>query len=557
MASKINVEVNKTSQTFDAGTTLSEAIIKTGAPYVSGAFVCLVKKQKEEDAFFTKEYILQTTKGPLIIELKDPTSVSSKMWIEKFKSLSPLRILLETTNTVSFGPFQSRYDMEKGMKKFKKYDVLFSAGGFDTDKTTLVISKKEHYAEYGVPKDGTFATLIAGRTNLEKLTKGDVIQTIEPYVEQKNAFGEGIYTDDLTIRLEDGDRLITFADIDMSPHSPHGTETFYALVEKGTFSVDSTANAFRSDDTLQSEPCDYENFEPRKIGTISMRTAGNGRTRFYISTADRASSLLHSVVGHVTSGMELVYFSKKGTKFTVETSPPYISLLGRSVEESKNVLDAINIELTVEGYDGKDNVIVTQTPATTIEILREGKVKVAAVQRSKLIEVEFYYDAAPKSVEFFRHSIDLKTQPVGSLVASMIYDETFIFKAEKGAERYKEIMPENTPKEMVKACHLGITNQSAKRMGFIGVRLTDESMFGPTGEKFDATNIIGCILNPENLKGLLEGDRIYIKEIGAPKKTLADAEDKKIPADTEDKKISADIENENSAKENPEKSARD
>ena len=180
--------------------------------------------------------------------------------------------------------------------------------------------------------------------------------------------------------------------------------------------------------------------------------------------------------------------------------------------------------MEINGYDGKDSVIVAQKPTTTLEILREAKVTVTTVPKSKLIEVEFYYDEAPKSVEFFRHSIDLKTQPVGSLPASMIYDETYIFKAEKQAEKYKEIMPENTPKTTVKACDIGITNQSAKRVGYIGVRLADESMFGPTGEKFEATNIIGRILNPENLKNIAEGDYIYIKEIGA-RQTTARTED--------------------------------
>ena len=125
----------------------------------------------------------------------------------------------------------------------------------------------------------------------------------------------------------------------------------------------------------------------------------------------------------------------------------------------------------------------------------------------------FYYDKAPKSVEFFRHAIELKTHPVGVLPVSMVYDDTFIFKAEKEAERYKEIMPENTPGDVVLSGELGITNQSAKRMGYVGVRLTDEDMFGPTGEKFGATNIIGKVLTPEKLRSLREGDVIYVREI--------------------------------------------
>ena len=515
MVSKINVEVNGTVYSFDKNITPAKAIEETNAPYVSGACVCIVKEQKKEKAAPMKEYVIQTTKGILVIELLDPSSVSSKIWMQSFESLSSCPILFESSDALSFGPFETNYDIQRGSKRYHKYDVILSAGGFDTSKTTLIIAKREHYADYGTPEGGAFAVLVAGRTNLEKIDKGDLIESVSPYSEECDVMGEGVCTADLSVPLEDGDRLITFAEIEMSPHSPLGAETFYALTKDGTFKTNSSAVAFRSDDTLKGEPCEYENFEPRKIGAVSIRTAGAGRGRVYISTANRASSLLHSVIGHVVSGTELSYFSKDGDKFTIETSPPHLLLLGRSVEESNVVLKAIGIQMEINGYDGKDSVIVAQKPTTTLEILREAKVTVTTVPKSKLIEVEFYYDEAPKSVEFFRHSIDLKTQPVGSLPASMIYDETYIFKAEKQAEKYKEIMPENTPKTMVKACDIGITNQSAKRVGYIGVRLADESMFGPTGEKFEATNIIGRILNPENLKNVSEGDYIYIKEIGA------------------------------------------
>lgn len=526
MASKINVIVNGTSHTFEDKITPAEIIRKTGAPYVSGAGVCIVKKKEEEQQIQTREYVLQTTKGPLVIELKDPQSPSAQIWINQYKEMAPMSILMESGEAVSFGPFAADFDFVRGNKRYRKYDVIFSAGSFDTSKTTLIFSKKDHYAEYGAPEDGAFAVLIAGRTNLDKIDKGDMIQSVEPYVEQKDAYGDGYCTTDLSVPLEDGDRLITVAEIEMSPHSPQGTETFFAIVKDGTFRIDATAHAFRSDDTLKGEPCEYENFEPRKIGAVCLRTAGAGRGRAYISTADRASSLLHSVIGHVTAGMELPYFAGPGDKFTVETAPPRLLLLGHTIGESKELLDALGIEMKISGFEGADNIIVAQSPATTIEILREGAVTVTTVPVSKLIEVEFYYDQAPKSVEFFRHSIDLKTQPVGSLPVSMVYDETYIFKAEKQAEKYKEILPENTPDKIVPAFDIGITNQSAKRMGYIGVRLADETLFGPTGEKFEATNIIGRVLNPENLKNIEEGDVIYIKEIGA----------REMPSESEEEK---------------------
>ena len=96
----------------------------------------------------------------------------------------------------------------------------------------------------------------------------------------------------------------------------------------------------------------------------------------------------------------------------------------------------------------------------------------------------------------------------------MLYEViTYLFRTEKEAVKYKEVLPENTPTGTVLAGEIGITNQSAKRMGTIGVRLVDDDLFGPTGEKFSSTNIIGRIIEPERLIGIEEGDAIYISEV--------------------------------------------
>ena len=136
-----------------------------------------------------------------------------------------------------------------------------------------------------------------------------------------------------------------------------------------------------------------------------------------------------------------------------------------------------------------------------------------AVSRAKLVEIELYPEKAPKSVDFFRHALELKTKTVGKLPVYMIYDDTYLFKTEKEVVKYKEILPENTPTDKVAGGEIGITNQAAKRMGTIGVRLADDELFGPTGEKFSSTNIIGRIINPDKLLDVKEGDVIYVTEV--------------------------------------------
>jgi UPF0288 family protein (methanogenesis marker protein 3) len=76
----------------------------------------------------------------------------------------------------------------------------------------------------------------------------------------------------------------------------------------------------------------------------------------------------------------------------------------------------------------------------------------------------------------------------------------------------KGLKPENSPEKYIGGT-IGITNMSRKNVGLIGVRFDDNEEFGPTGEKFNATNIIGRITKGiENLKKIKEGDTVYVTE---------------------------------------------
>ncbi|MDP2845213.1 MAG: methanogenesis marker 3 protein, partial [Candidatus Methanoperedens sp.] len=154
-----------------------------------------------------------------------------------------------------------------------------------------------------------------------------------------------------------------------------------------------------------------------------------------------------------------------------------------------------------------------QDPDTTIEIISAGVVTGLGVSSDKIINVSFYDDLAPITLDFFRHSLRLKDRPLGPLPVVYTYENTYLFRSEKEAEAYKEINPENVPETKVKAGEIGVTNQASKRYGMVGVRLTDDEKYGPTGEKFECTNIIGKVIEPERLKGMKVGDIIYIREV--------------------------------------------
>ena len=511
-SNEISVEVNGQKYTLPAGSTLGDVLKISRAPYIADTAIVILEEAAEKRMELITEYAINTPKGEFRIELKNRESPSGKLWAEHFKEYEGKSVHWASPEALAFGPFEANIKPSHEVKSFEAFDVLFGAGGFDPSNTHLIFSRKRHTAEYGAPQDSAFAEVVTGRKILFRLSRGDSILNIRPSMESEQ-LSKKTNTADLSVLLENGDGIFTYLESELSRNSPIGAEQFYALTREGTLSVDVSTSSFISDDRLKGEPVPYENFEPRSDGTISIRTVGYGTGRTYISKEERPSSLVHSIVGHVTKGLELIKLVETGQKISVESIPPQIVLLGHSFEEIDPALSSIGIELVKAGYTGKDAIIVSHEPSTTLEILGEAKVTAYAVSKAKLIEIKLYPEKAPKSVDFFRHSLGLKTKKVGKLPVYMVYDNTYLFKTEKETVKYKEILPENTPMNKIFAGEIGITNQAAKRMGTIGVKLIDDDLFGPTGEKFSSTNLIGRIIEPSKLKDIEEGDAIYVSEV--------------------------------------------
>jgi len=148
-----------------------------------------------------------------------------------------------------------------------------------------------------------------------------------------------------------------------------------------------------------------------------------------------------------------------------------------------------------------------------MQILKEGRVKVTSIPADRMVTIELYDDLAPKSLDYFRHVVGLKEKPVGPLPVYFVYENTVLFKPAISATSYKEILPENKPVEVVRAGEIGVTNQAAKNAGLVGVKLVDDPKYGPSGEKFLATNIVGRILDLEKLRDVKEEETVYVLEV--------------------------------------------
>ena len=82
-------------------------------------------------------------------------------------------------------------------------------------------------------------------------------------------------------------------------------------------------------------------------------------------------------------------------------------------------------------------------------------------------------------------------------------------------ERYaRKLLPENTPLDRVERGYIGVTNMVKRYTGYIGIRLSPNDKYGPTGETFEGSNIVGRVVqNIEILKKVKVGDEIYLFEV--------------------------------------------
>ncbi len=489
------------------GAVLKDALELSKAFYYPGTTVGILKAgTKKEEA--TSEYKIFTTKGEFRIELAGDHGI----WTRFKDDFINVKAHWDTPNSIAFGPFETDVVPERVEKKLNRYDVFFGTGGYDAKNTYLMFSKNKHFSDYGSPADAVFGKIISGKGIIALLKQGDAITKIEPVIKWETLLDK-ICTTDLTTKLEDGMSIFTYFKVDLVNEAPEGAEHFLALIRKKTVNVDTFSNSFISDDGLKGEGCPYEHWEARSEGTVAVRTDGLGNGRIYIYKEDRTSSAVHSVVGHVTEGIELIRMAQTGNRLAVISNPERVMVLGMGFAQAEKILNARGLKLEKRGYTGEDAIIVEQDPDTTIEIISNGGIAGLGVKSDKIIDVTFYDDLAPKTLDFFRHSLRLKDRPLGPLPVFFTYENTYLFRSEKEAEAYKEINPENVPKKEVKAGEIAVTNQAAKRYGMIGIKLIDDAKYGPTGEKFECTNIIGKVIHPERLKGIKQGDIVYIREV--------------------------------------------
>lgn len=506
----MKVFVDGTNLDLKDGATLGDALTQAGANPAKGTIIGVVKGRGER-SLQTNSYWLTTTKGKIRIELLDTDL--QKIWHDSVSKIKELEVRWSSSDAVAFGPFVSSIAPGREAHEYNRWEIVLGAAGFEAESTQLIFVRKRHTSIYGASANGgILARVVGGKNTLDRLEKGDRIQEIEPIVEWED-LTEKTATTDMTLRLSDGMEVYTRFDVELIEDAPMGAEFFMALTRDGVFKVDSVSSSYISSDLLLTEPTKFEHREPRLEGAVTVRSSGRGLGRVFIYKSDRTSNPGHSVVGRVTSGMDMVKLAGPGQLLTVKVRPDRIMLMGATLAQALQDMKSRGIEVEAEGYSGDDAVVVNQDPDTTMGVLKDKKVKLTSIPSKRLVSIELYDSLAPKTLDYFRHVTGLKERPVGPLPVYFVYENTILFKPAVEATSYKEILPENKPTGPVPAGSIGVSNQIAKKIGFAGVKLVDDKRYGPSGEKFEATNIIGRVLDLGKLKDVKEDEVLYILEV--------------------------------------------
>ncbi|MGZ7159269.1 MAG: methyl-coenzyme M reductase-associated protein Mmp3 [Methanobacterium sp.] len=508
------VRINGQETELPEGSTIKDAIEAVNAPYKEGCVLSLIKGKEEIERYVNK-YKIKTTKGSIIIELlvNDAPNLI-KTWKDRYKEFESHRIRWTTSNEVSIGPIKSDLTPSRGEHEYKKWDVLLSLSGFTSDSTHVIFSKSKHKAVYGSPEEnkGIFARVIGGKRTIYHLDDDDRVNEIKPVIERSSTIKSATITDLNTV-VNDGNEIFTYLLVKTEPKSPNSAEHFFALSESGKLQVDYDSNSFVGFYKLQGLQKNPEFIDQRKRGTVTIRNSGNGIGRVYMYREDRVSTPTHTVIGHIGKGIQLLDIADVGDNITVESEPKRIMTLKMTQKEAEEFLSSKGVEQIREGLKDDDAVIVEQDPKYTMDILKEGKVKTRGVNKDEIIYIEIY-DTAPRSSWYFQKYTGLIDSPIGSLKVHFAFPGMKVMMFEAKVKDAKGLVPENTPKKCITAGLIGITNMSRRHVGMIGVRLENNDEFGPTGEPFSGTNIVGKVIKGlENLENFKDGDTVYVTRI--------------------------------------------
>jgi putative methanogenesis marker protein 3 len=491
------------------GSTLG-SVLKDHLP---GCSVAIIRPATQEQAK-TDSLAISTTAGQITVEL----SGEHISFLESTAIVPKLVLHWEDRYAAAFGPFPSDLHPSRKPHLYERGDVILGCGGYDPARSYLVFSKSRHSSDHGADESGgVIGTVVSGRGVLDRWSTDAKVTKIEPVISWADT-SRSFTTTDPGLILEDGMLVVTRVSLVAQGFSPEkitteaadSVEHMLLALQSGRFVVDRATSTHIADLRRSGTDVPREYHHPRREGAVTVRATGKAAGGVFLYRTDVPSSMVHSIVGQVVQGIELVRLAQEHDVIAVNVQPGRVNLLALPVQRAKEIASARGLTLVID-KDAGERIVVSQDPGTTLEALAEKKVTVTTAPIDKVIDIELDDARAPVSCAIFRRITGLLEHDAGMLPVFFKFDDVVLFKPAIPVDI--KINPENSPVEEAPAAGLGITNESRKGAGLVGVRFSANREFGPTSEPFEGTNMIGRIIDTAKLKKVKERENVYIREV--------------------------------------------
>jgi len=505
----ITVLLDGEEQHLPKGSLLSQ-LIPDHPPECSVAVV----RPGEETTETTSSIRLFTSRGELVVELEPE---GTRLFLDNLTGITPL-LKWQDRQSAAFGNFPATYTPVRKTTRYEKNDLILGCQGYAPTKSCLVFSRARHIADYGAADGGgVIGKVVSGRGIPALWTQNDTIDSFERIIARADV-SNSFTTTNWSLPLEDGMEIITrlkataegFGKENIDTRTAESVEHMLIALSSGRYTVALASSTHIRDDVMSGTDVLPEKKETRLEGTMTARVKGRNRGSIYIYTTDLAGTPSHTIVGRISHGIEIAKLAKKDEDYIIEITPQQFDLLGLSLSEGKERAKERGVNLNID-TDEAERIIVNQHPATTLEVLAAGEAEITTVPSIEVIDITLDDVHAPDSCAIFREITGLKWHATGVLPLYFTYEDVYLFNPTVSTKT--KVHLENTPSEMVPANALGMTNDSRKGTGMIGVRINEHTEFGPTAEPFDATNILGTVLQPEKLTGIKDGSPVFIREV--------------------------------------------
>ena len=479
----------------------------------SGCSVAIIRPSTQEQAK-TGSLVISTTAGQITVEL----SGEHASFLESPAIVPQLVLHWGDRNAAAFGPFPSDIHPARKPHLYERGDVILGCGGYDPARSYLIFAKSRHSADLGADETGgVIGNVVSGRGVLDRWSTGDKVTKIEPVISWADT-SRSFTTSDTNLVLEDGMLVVTRVAVMAQGFSPDkitteaagSVEHMLLALQSGRFVVDRATSTHIADLRRAGTDVPREYRHPRREGVVTVRTAGKAAGGIFIYRTDVPSSMVHSIAGQVVQGIELVRLAGQQDVIAVDVQPGRIDLLGLPVKKAKEIALARGFTLVID-KDLGERIVVSQDPGTTLDVLADRKVTVTTAPVDKVIDIELDDAHAPVSCGIFRRITGLVEHDAGMLPVFFKFDDVVLFRPEIPVGI--RLNQENSPVDEAPAACLGITNDSRKGAGLVGVRLSANREFGPTSEPFDGTNMIGRVIDTGKLKKVKERENVYIREV--------------------------------------------